>query len=648
MISRIKRTVLFGERVEKKDPNNPKDFGWITLYDSYKDNPKLSKETLLNKKSVVFFPGDGTNSEKEANGCCKVVQAMLTQAGVQKKDMPHFYGLAYQGEGQDKHRYEVLTKLKQAQFGAEYVPEEVSQDPPYYQPFFDEYILPLIVDKKGKARPVSEIRKNIQNVTFATHCHGGFVADQIERMMTKKLAELYPDEVKELMGNVRMIHFSSRRPKGVGSFGKHLDIISKSDSMYADSSTLEYDDIHKQMMRASLSEPSALIRVSPNEEVLLLNQVTKEESDNFGQDPEHGKILQVFSGEIKNSVPENTPAIELTRQMLRHFVEHPEDKKDVEAQLRDLDASFVDQNIKYGKGLLSQEKEDEKVRRGLLSLFSDWNERWGVRLARGSNNYKKTQERNDLLRQRDDEGRFVYEQLKKQYLKTGDARSLINYIKQTILLNVAERGDLSVLAIQNQDWHLFKSLGGPNQASFNTTQTQLVKIIESVHPDHLYRLFRFLRSASISTKLGQNPDAMLVLMRKIRKIKNVIHKNQMEAVLKSKLENIFYIYKETFADILRQSNLPEKKYLKSLIAKARHSEADKLFSLIRKRNQQAPELSISQMKEYSGIRRQYPRATLQDYREFAALHKKSRFLHFDSFFKEKRTLIEKNSASRNR
>ena len=38
------------------------------------------------------------------------------------------------------------------------------------------------MDEKGKPRSPDEIRKNIQNVTFATHCHGGFVAYQIEKI----------------------------------------------------------------------------------------------------------------------------------------------------------------------------------------------------------------------------------------------------------------------------------------------------------------------------------------------------------------------------------------------------------------------------------------------------------------------------------
>ncbi len=206
------KNILFGERIEKKDPNDPKDHGWVTLYDSRKQTPKLVETTLLKKKSVIFFPGDGTANERNVNGCCRAMEDMLFAAGVSKRKMPHFYGLGYQGGEQGEHRYQILTQLKQVQFGIGYAWGNFSKEQPYYQPFFDEYILPLIVDEKGKPRSVSKIRKNIQNITFVTHCHGGFVAYQIEQMMAQKLAEFYPKQMPELMSNIRMIHFSSRRP----------------------------------------------------------------------------------------------------------------------------------------------------------------------------------------------------------------------------------------------------------------------------------------------------------------------------------------------------------------------------------------------------------------------------------------------------
>ena len=122
---------LFGERIPKK---NKDDKGWKPLYDGREENPKLSEETLHGKKSIIFFPGGGAKTEAGANGCCKSVQGMLRRAGITEENMPHLYGLAYVGRGLDEHRYQVLTQLKQAQFGTEYVSEK-EEDPPYYQLF---------------------------------------------------------------------------------------------------------------------------------------------------------------------------------------------------------------------------------------------------------------------------------------------------------------------------------------------------------------------------------------------------------------------------------------------------------------------------------------------------------------------------------
>ena len=137
---------FFGERVPKKDPNDPNDHGWKPLYNGRDEVKRLSDDTLLGKKSVVFFPGGGALGEGRANGCCKSAQGMLKLSGI--TEMPHLYGFGYLGKGHKYQRHEIATQLKQAQFGEEYILEK-TEDPPYYQPFFEEYILPLFINEKG-------------------------------------------------------------------------------------------------------------------------------------------------------------------------------------------------------------------------------------------------------------------------------------------------------------------------------------------------------------------------------------------------------------------------------------------------------------------------------------------------------------------
>lgn len=638
-----RKSILFGERIEKKDPNGPKDVGWMTLYDSRKENPKLDETTLLGKRSVIFFPGDGTNSEREANGCCKAIQNMLTNAGISKTDMPHLYGLAYIGGEQNKHRYQILTQLKQAQFGAEYVPDTAStENLRYYQPFFNTYILPLIMDEGGKPRSPSEIKKNLQNITFASHCHGGFMAYQIEKMMVEKLTEFYPKEMPELMSNVRMIHFASRRPKGQ-SYAKHLDIISQNDDMYADESYLEYDDIHKQIHRVPLTTESALIPISSNEEILLLKKITNGDSEDVNQDADHSQILNIFSGKIKNSIPENAMAIQTTCQLLRHFIEHPEDKKDISTQLRQLNPTFTRENIERGKDFLTQEKEDEKIRRGLLSFISTWGDRWGAHLDRRKKIYRpdgrihqtKTYRQNVFLRQRDDEGNFLYDQLKKTYLATGNSLSLIHFIQDTgpAFLPEKEREELLLQAVQNNDWKFFNAIGGIKGCLFGQIRKEAVlPIISSVEASDLHRLFPFLENNSIN----MTGDAVKLLMSKMRKMRNIIHQRKLNSFLEKTTKNLTA---SNLKELLKQSSIGGRKLIKSWVSEKRQAQANKLITTMRERDQIAKGtgLTIKEAWDFkTGGEALNWGANLTDLLQFKSAQQTDKNLTFDAFMTKRR------------
>ena len=476
-------------------------------------------------------------------------------------------------------------------------------------------------------------------MTFVTHCHGGFVAWQIEKMMAEKLSEFYPKQMPELMKNIRMIHFSSRRPAGQTSYGKHLDIISQNDDMYADEACLEYDNIHKQIHRIPLSEASALISVSPNEEILLLKKVTSKISDMY--DLDHNHILKIFSGELENSVPENTPAIQEVRQLLRHFVEHPDDKENLQTQLEKLNPSFIKENIKQGKDFLEQEKEGEKVRRSLLSLISTWGERWGAQLARRKKVYRsdgsvhavKTHRENVFLRQRNDEGNFLYEQLKKNYLATGNSLSLIHFIQDIgpSFLPEKERGDLILSAVKNHDWRFFGAIGGKKGCLFGQIQKEAVpKIISSVESGDLHRLFPFLEN----NLLHFDKDSALLLMNKIKKVKNVVQKRKLESFLKKAIERLD---KLNLKGLLRQASMQGKKTVKSLIAEKRQARANELMTRIRDRDAQAPSLTLKEIDEFDTTMRNWD-ANLTDLSQFKSAQKRDKNLTFDAFMMNKRKI----------
>ena len=585
-------TILFGERVEGANKYN-----WIPLYDGTQPNPQLSNDDLLDKRSVIFLPGGTTCTERGVNGKCRAMKKMLIEAGISDENMPHFYGVAYVGGSKtDQHRYQVLSEVKQSPFSSKYGLKLFPEEYPYYQPFFDMYILPLLVDAQGKPRSLEKIKENIQNITFVTHCHGGFMAWQIEKMMADKLNELYPKDMCTLMSNVRMIHFASRRPMGVNQWGKHLDIISLYDKRYGDLDYLEYDNIHKQVHRASFREESALIPVLPNDVILVVKRLTTVESGHVDDDYEHGEMVRLFSKEDKNIRPENMPAIQLTQQILRHFVECPADQKDLVAQLTQLDSSFTRQNIENGKKFFNPEKEAGQLRRGVLSLISDW----GAHL--GCCHEQKT-ENSQILREQDDEGRFLYMELKKRYQQTGDNLSLMSYIKETGAWTIPqkERWELALMAVQKQDWHLIQSLNpaaseqdwGFGRFLDTVPQKQFIKMMQLVRPEDLYYLMPVL--SGIAFHLKDAPDCVALLIQKIKKVKNLAHKKKLTTFLVDRLW--LKGRSQTLKVLLQQASLKGKKELKSLLVENRQKQARILLAIMRERDKTAPGLTIREMQE---------------------------------------------------
>lgn len=71
----------------------------------------------------------------------------------------------------------------------------------YINEIFEQTILPRISDDNGNKLPVQIAKQNIRNITFVSHCYGGWIAKRLIQLMTKKLQELkYSDEdSKEIM-----------------------------------------------------------------------------------------------------------------------------------------------------------------------------------------------------------------------------------------------------------------------------------------------------------------------------------------------------------------------------------------------------------------------------------------------------------------
>ena len=524
----MEKTILFGKRV-KKTASNPQ--GWNTIYDGEREQPKLSEDTLLTEKSVIVLPGDGAVSERAVNGCCKSVHLMLVASGIPPEQMPHVYGLGYLSAYQIEHRKQVLSELKQDQLFFK-TPEKLTEEQNYWKPFYNEYIQPLIRDENGHPYPVSQVEKNLQNVTFVSHCHGGFVAYQVEKMLSEELSEIYPKEAKKLMGSVRMMHFSSRRPIGHSFGAKHFDIISQYDDAYADTSLLEYDNILKQINRAPLQGPSALIPISDKEEILLLERIADFSEDGPDSD-DHNAIMPIFADDLKDyALPQNRLAIMATQELLRHFVEHPEDKRGVNDIMEDLSPQFTAENVLRGENLLSGEKENEEFNRKTLSLLAH-----PIATINIDKNSVKENIHNTFLRERDSNGRFLYDNLVEQYQKTGNSRPLAQYIKAISCLFIPREKMLSLIGttVEKKDWKFFDTIfrTSGNKLRFGyfpktpLLDKQLSQIISSTEADDLHHLLPFLEVKECKDILAKNPKMLNQLIGKIGKVKKVLHKESL-------------------------------------------------------------------------------------------------------------------------
>ena len=526
MEKKRRRTILFGERTEKT-PDNPES--WKAVYDGRMNDPKLTKETLLNQKSLIVFPGDAADSSKATNGCCKSVQKMLQQSGISPEQMPHIYGLSYLTDNSTRHREQILFDLKQDQLYriSDKALSGLTGDEAYWQPFFDEYIRPLLADENGKPRPTNEIEKNLQNITFVSHCHGGFVAHQIEKMIFEKLNEICPKRAKELMGNLRMLHFSSRRPIGHGFGAKHFNIVSQFDDCYADFAVLEYDNIHEQIHRTPLTDATALITISGQEQILLLKRLAGYMTPYQSVD-DHSGIIEIFAGGLKEyKLSQNNQAISLTRDLLRHFVEHPDDKRDLKGILSTLDAGFTAQSGKEGETFLEKEKQGEEKRRKILSLLSNPMARLDTKFFEKNKGYLPA------LRERDDEGRLLYNNLKEQYQKTGDSRRLADYFKLiSFYVPSDEVASLMLLAVQRKDWKLLGTVCNAAKNRFDIFRDDdkaFYKIIATVKPEDLHYLFPLLNARN--DILRKNPEAISLLLQKARKIEKVLHQKTILSII---------------------------------------------------------------------------------------------------------------------
>ena len=599
-----KNSFTLGERVKKSEA----PYGFKIIYATGTGHKPEWSEVFLGKKSVLFLPGDASaKAPEEINGHCKVVELMLLAAGMKPEEMPHLYGLGYTFRDSSKHRDSIIYEVGENKFfGDEEVQSKgVAGLKDYWKPFFDAFLLPLIADEKGEKRSIPEIRKNLQNITLVSHCHGGMVSFRLEQMMSEKLAEFYPGQEQELMGNLRMMHFSSRRPLKQSLGAKHFHIIAQNDYKFADDGLLDADNLHVQIHYNGIKQPCMLMPIRKEEEILTLNKIEPMDNDLSA----HGGVLDVFSGKMQEKTEQNNEAIKVTQKLLRYFVEHPDDKRPVADILFDQSPKFVSENTPTGVKFLDETKEEERINRGLLSILS--NPR--VNLGGLSGLHP------EILRERNDEGQFLYDALFKNYQKTGDSRSLFQYLKATreeILADeTKEKGRL--LAIHNRDWRLLGAYG-------YIAGDEVLKIVEAVQPEDFAKILPGFEAIRYSA------EAFHLFLKKSKKIKHTLSKMKVEDFIQEQLKEMS---SDTWEKLLKISSVAEKKEFKKVLATRRNAEADEGIQVLRERDAKAPTVKLKELLEFYGATGR--RLGIDDFLEYREEKKKDADLNPHKFLRKK-------------
>ena len=98
---------------------------------------------------------------------------------------------------------------------AEYFAETYS--PLYIHDIFSAAVLPRIASADGRRLPQQQALQNIRRLNIVAHCHGGYVAMQLEKLMNEKMSELgySPAEQKALKSQLMVLRHNPDCPKGV-------------------------------------------------------------------------------------------------------------------------------------------------------------------------------------------------------------------------------------------------------------------------------------------------------------------------------------------------------------------------------------------------------------------------------------------------
>ena len=167
--------------------------------DKTEDNPYgYTKVTSIpeDEVCVLYLGGDGTTTDKAANGYAKVIKnEILDEINA---EVP-VYSIKYNFDGHKpsiaryisniKHRTEVLRSKADIEKDLSKATDE-EYNPQYVNELFEKVILPRITLQSGKGKlSVEEACKRIRKLNIVAHCHGAHTALKLEEKMQAAMKE---------------------------------------------------------------------------------------------------------------------------------------------------------------------------------------------------------------------------------------------------------------------------------------------------------------------------------------------------------------------------------------------------------------------------------------------------------------------------
>lgn len=250
-LEKLRSQVAIGLRTDKTEEN---PFGWQKV-----------AAIPAGEVCVLFLGGDGTKTDKAANGYLSSVEDLLEKKGL--KDNVKLYGIVYDF-GDYMHsgaarlvmmnNYHHRVRLRNE-------PQEDSINPKYINQLFDKAIKPRIA-KDDKRISIEEAMMNMRKLQIVTHCHGGYTYLKLEEKMKQEMNDLgySQNECKQVFSQMLVLSHAPYCPLGVAK-AKMISFASARDD-----EVCHYNNFEKAVRKLEANGKLKLSYFAPKQGDLIL------------------------------------------------------------------------------------------------------------------------------------------------------------------------------------------------------------------------------------------------------------------------------------------------------------------------------------------------------------------------------------------